>query len=277
MPMLFDSWFSIATCGANTFGATNGIVSLLTLDARTSYPWPLAWGNALWGYVAYKKYRQTLMKQQRPGFLWGCLVTFVLYTMPANIFTNLLIFGRTPSALTSSVVLPIHIFVCVMVEMFRPLYELFKDKFALAVIDTMGVLDNVTTGYNFLIEMAVISKASPYVSILAGMCTNLAGGFARHFMMKGFANGISTFDEVFQSNIFFSFCINALYYYYAVVECPPQYDRRGHFMANDHQLDCPLADKLYMAVPIFMALKNLLPMLVPELDEPLNMKHKKYS
>ena len=83
--------------------------ALLTTAARTSYPWPLAWGNALWGIVAFRIYRASLPEATRPGWTFSWAVTFLFYTMPANLCTNLFLFVRTPSALKSDVILPVHL------------------------------------------------------------------------------------------------------------------------------------------------------------------------
>lgn len=271
---LFDALFSIATTGANTFMPANGLLNFFTLDARTSYPWPLAWGNALWGYVAYKMYRGALAAKDRPGFVYGCAITFIFYTMPANIFTNLLIFGRTPSALTSGVVLPIHMMACVLLELCPPLFTLCSSKYGLAAIDTMGVLDNITTAFNFLGEMAIVSKGSPYVAVLAASTTNLGGGIARHFMANGYVAGAASFDAKFRANVLVSLAANFLYYYYAVVACAPQdvLNKKGRVVGTE-QPDCSAADTLYIALPIVFAVKNLLPLFMPETK--VVAKHKK--
>ena len=57
---MMDSIVWYLTAGAGTFYPTNGLVALFTLDARSAYPWPLCWGNALWGYVAFRQYRGAL-------------------------------------------------------------------------------------------------------------------------------------------------------------------------------------------------------------------------
>ena len=273
MAAMLDKILAIATCGAGTFIPQNGVLNLLTMDARSSYPWPLAWGNALWGYVAYKMYRNGLPKGQRPGFMFGCLITFILYTMPANIFTSLLIFGKTPGALSSSVVLPIHMAACALIELSPAAFGLLSSKYGLAAIDTMGVLDNVTTGFNFVAEMGQLS-ASPYASVLAGMTTNLGGGIARHFMTKGYTEGAASFDAVFKTNILYSIVLNALYFYFAVAACVPTetLDRKGRVLSVE-PASCPVADNLYLVAPILMAIKNLTPLWMPDLKK--YTKHKR--
>ena len=86
--------------------------------------------------------------------------------MPANIFTNLLILGRTPSAITSSVVLPFHLLACAFLELVPGALTFFSGTFMLAFIDSMGVLDNVTTGFNFLEEAFALTQ-SPIAAIAA--------------------------------------------------------------------------------------------------------------
>lgn len=260
-----ETLFSIATCGAETFLPQNGLLHMLTLDAKHSYPWPLAWGNALWGYVAYKMYRNSgLLMRDRPGFVYGCLVTFVLFTMPANIFTNLLIFGRTPSALTSGIVVPIHLVACALVELSPTLFALLSSPVGLAAIDTLGVLDNVTTGFNFLAEMAALTGGKPYASVAAAMTTNLGGSVARHFMVKGFVAGAATFDAAFATNLLLSAAYNSLFFAYTVSACAPveTLDKRGRVLGSAPPAGCAaVGDALYVILPLVMAVKNLLPLL----------------
>ena len=93
------------TCGAGTLLPTNGLLNLFTLDARSSYPWPLCWGNALWGYVAFACAKFASKKDRPgPGCVRGPHLVRLLHDA-ANIFTNLLILGKTPGAITSKLVL----------------------------------------------------------------------------------------------------------------------------------------------------------------------------
>ena len=256
-----DSLVSFFTCGAGTLLPTNGLLSLLTLDARTSYPWPLCWGNALWGYVAWRMYRDSLPKKDRPGFVYGCAATFIFFTMPANIFTNLLILGRTPGAFTSWLVLPAHLVACAFVELTPGVFALLSGTFALAFIDTFGVLDNITTGLNFLEEAHALT-GSPYASVLAAMTTNLGGGIARHFMIRGFSAGTASFDGAFRTNVIYSILTNALYYYLALAACAPvETLKRGKVITQTPE--CPAADMLYVVLPLVAVVKNLLPLLIP--------------
>ena len=52
------------------------ILALLTTEARTSYPWPLCWGNALWGYVAFLQHRATQPRELQAGETVGYNATF---------------------------------------------------------------------------------------------------------------------------------------------------------------------------------------------------------
>ena len=47
-------------------------------------------------------------KKDKPGRIFACF-TFIMFTMPANIFTNLLLFGRTPTILMNAVAIPSHL------------------------------------------------------------------------------------------------------------------------------------------------------------------------
>ena len=241
------------------------MISLLTLDARTSYPWPLAWGNALWGYVAYKMYRSGLPKQEQPGLAFGCMLTFAFYTMPANIFTNLLILGRTPSAITSSVVLPFHLLACAFLELVPGALTFFSGTFMLAFIDSMGVLDNVTTGFNFLEEAFALTQ-SPIAAIAAATTTNVAGGIARHFIAKGYAKGSATFDAAFGYGLMYAIAVNALYFWQGVSASCEQLEtvgKKGKIVTDG---TCAAADFLYIALPLIGVVKNLLPTVLPLLQ-----------
>ena len=259
------------TCGAGTLLPTNGLLNLFTLDARSSYPWPLCWGNALWGYVAFRMYRESLPKKDRPGpgFVYAVLISFVFYTMPANIFTNLLILGKTPGAITSKLVLPAHFVACAFVEFVPGVFGILSSVIGLNLIDTMGVLDNITTGLNFM-EEAYGVTASPYASILAAMTVNLAGGIARHFMINGFTQGSAKFDATFKTNLIYSVVTNSLYYYLAISMCAPieELKKGKPVMVTP---ECTYADPLYIVLPMVAAIKNLLPLILPT---PKTVKHK---
>lgn len=261
---MLDSLMFYLTCGAGSFYPANGLLSLLTLDARTSYPWPLCWGNALWGYVAFRLYRDSIKpKKDRPqGFVYACLITFVFYTMPANIFTNLLILGRTPTALVSKLVVPAHVAACVFVELCPGAFAVLSSTIGLAVIDTFGVLDNITTGLNFMEETHQLTD-SPFAAIAAAMVVNLGGGVARHFMIRGFVAGGASFESAFTTNFVYSLVTNSLYFALAISACAPyqSVDRRGKAITVEPS--CPYADQLYLALPLIAAVKNLLPLLVP--------------
>jgi len=199
--------------------AAYSIWSLLTLDARTSYPWPLCWGNALWGYAAYRKNRASQPAALQPGWLFSLIASFVLYTMPANIFTNLLGFGRTPSALVSTLILPVHIVCCFALE-WCPADALFRVLGATVpfiIIDSLGVLDNVTTAMNYM-EEALTLFGSPVIAILCGMIVNLAGQVVRHFVANGFAEGAARFDACLRANVLYSFWATSMYMF-AIHRC----------------------------------------------------------
>mgnify|MGYP003312867464 CR=1 FL=1 len=44
------------------------LLTLLTTAARTSYPWPLCGGNALWAVIAYKAANN---KKDKPGRIFA--------------------------------------------------------------------------------------------------------------------------------------------------------------------------------------------------------------
>lgn len=236
----------------------SALLSLLTTDARTSYPWPLCWGNALWGFVAFKLYRRDLKSADRPGMLFSCLITYACWTMPANIFTNLLILSRAPSALTNKVIFPIHVTACVLVEYFPGLFTLLSSAVGLAFIDSLAVLDNMTTALNFMEESYAL-YGSPVQAIAAAMCVNLAGGIARHFLAYGYTAGAAKFDVAFRVNFAYSLITNSLYYFYAVVPCGAlTLAPKEKVSLAAKQSDCLNATQLYELLALVGVVKNLL-------------------
>ena len=155
------------------------LLALLTTDARTSYPWPLCWGNALWGYVAFKQDASKLAPASQPSAMFGIFGSFVLYTMPANFCANLFCFVRTPSALTNTTIIPVHLACCFLIGWVPGCAALLGSAIPFAVIDSLGVLDNATTGMNYM-EEALALSGSPVLAMLAGMAVNLGGGLLRH-------------------------------------------------------------------------------------------------
>jgi len=192
--------------------------SMLTTEARTSYPWPLLLGNALWGVIAYAKDRETMKPQSRPRWLYGAALTYLIYTMPANIFTCLLFLGKTPGAFVSATILPVHLACAAALELFPSLAAALGAARPFLILDSLGVLDNVTTQMNFM-EEAHAKYGTLLVAVLAGMCTNLAGGVARHFAKHGFAEGGARFDQTLGDNVRFSLGLNVVYAYFALHRC----------------------------------------------------------
>ena len=122
----------------------------------------------------------------------------------------------------------------------------------------MGVLDNVTTDFNMMEETHGLT-GSPVAAVLAAMCVNVAGGVARHFMARGFADGARSFDAAFASRLLYSLATNGLYYALAVSACLPQEstNRKGKTMMVE--VECPYADPLYVVLPLVAVVKNALP------------------
>ena len=238
------------TCGAGAFVPVNGVLSLLTLDARGSYPWPLCWGNALWGYVAFRQHRENIKPERnRPsGFIYACLESFICYTMVANIGTNLLIFARTPSALTSRFIIPVHLMACAFVKLCPGAFEVLSGTVAFAIIDSLGVLDNVTTALNLMEEAYQLTR-SPFAALAAAMMFNLVGRITRHYMAHGFVQGGVLFGPTFTREILYSLAINTLYFVFAIAAC-------------EGELRCPYADHLYMFLPLLAVAKNLMPLVM---------------
>jgi hypothetical protein len=119
-----------------------------------------------------------------------------------------------------------------------------------------------TTALNYL-ETAHGETASPVASLLAAMTVNLGGGIARHHMVHGFSSGAAKFDEKFRTALLYSIATNGLYYYYTIASCAPQEtrDRKGKLTLVEP--DCPMADTLYMLLPLLAAVKNLMPLVLP--------------
>lgn len=199
----------LLTTGQGTLRPKDGVLGLLTTEARAGYPWPLAWANAICGYLCWSRYRASLPPSQRPGYAFSVLATFVLYTMPANLFTNYLCFGRTPGALTSSLVLPIHLVCCALIEFVPGASRFFSRAYVFTALDLLGLLDCITTGLNFIDE-AYASTSSATLALLCGLVCNVAGGVARHFYVHG-AAGRASFDAALLPNIRFSLLLNGAY------------------------------------------------------------------
>ena len=238
----------------NIPASLSGALGLLTTDARTSYPWPLCWGNALWGYIAYGKGRAHLPPSKRGGPIFACAASFVLYTMPANLVVNYLIFGRTPSALTSTLVLPVHLACCLLIE-WCPADALRTRLGATStfiVLDSLGVLDNATTGLN-CIEEAHITSGSPVHAVLAGMAVNLGGMLSRHFAFNGYAAGAVAFDANLRVAIGYSLAVSLAYLFLVVLPCA------GAAGADPGRLSDACVDetRLYMVLPWLAVGKNL--------------------
>tara|TARA_B100000780_G_scaffold145487_1_gene101650 strand:- start:204 stop:932 length:729 start_codon:yes stop_codon:yes gene_type:complete len=221
------------------------LLALLTTNARTSYPWPLCWGNALWGYVAFKQDAAKLEPASQPSAMFGIFGSFVLYTMPANFCANFVCFVRTPSALTNTTIIPVHLACCFLIGWVPGCAAFLGMAIPYAVIDSLGVLDNATTGMNYMEEALAIS-GSPVLAILAGMAVNLGGGLLRHFAMRGYVEGAASFDERLRAAVLYSFATCALYYWAALEPC-----------GGDDK--CLRATQLYEILPWVAVARNLAP------------------
>ena len=168
--------------------------------------------------------------------------------MPANLFTNYLCFARTPTALKSAVVLPLHLLCYALLELVPGLSRVVGSALGMAFVDSMGVLDNMTTGLNYL-EESHAAHGSVVLAIACGMCVNVAGGIGRHFYAKGLVPGTATFDATLLPAVRFSLCVNTLYVV-ALRACDGDsacVDQRFH---------------LYPLLPWAALIRNLLPLLV---------------
>ncbi|EOD18341.1 hypothetical protein EMIHUDRAFT_349998 [Emiliania huxleyi CCMP1516] len=212
---------AIPTGAESAVQAVQAVLSSVTTDARGAYPLPLCWGNALWAVLACRKHFRAQPAHRRPGVIFSLLATFVLFTMPANLAANWLIFGRTPSALTHPTILPTHL-ACYAAVLFFPfslLERVLGSALPYALLDTLGVLDNATTAFNYLEEAYVVSGGSAVLAIAAAMAVNLGGGMARHFAFNGFSDGAASFDSALGVAVLYSAAASFAYFHYAVEPC----------------------------------------------------------
>ena len=232
------------------------LLTLLTTAARTSYPWPLCWGNALWAVIAYKAANN---KKDKPGRIFACLATFIMFTMPANIFTNLLLFGRTPTILMNAVAIPSHLACFAVLELGGgSLMPILSGAYVLTFIDSFGVLDNVTTAFNYM-EEGFETTGAPIYCVLIGMMVNLAGGLVRHFAANGFAGGSKTFDAKLGGALLYSLAACSTYYWFAIKRC----DDLAAARAGEKKFDaaafvgtCRDDTHLYEALPLLAVARN---------------------
>jgi hypothetical protein len=202
----------------------------LTTDAKPStgsqYPTALLWGNAIWGVVAFSKHRSAQSAGSRPGYIFGAVISFLCYTMPANIATCLFFLDRTPSAFRSTTILPVHVFCYMLSDVVPAIGDVLSGALPFLVLDSLGVLDNATTQFNFMTEAFFrpgVDK-SLVLAVLTGMCTNLAGGVVRHFAKHGFAIGAAKFDEALGKAFLYSLCTSCVYAYFALHTCDAKED-----------------------------------------------------
>ena len=83
------------------------------LATRAGYPSWILWGNCLWASVAVRK------NPAWPGTGWGKLspispmfsiiYSYIALAYPGNVTANWLVLNRVPSALSSSIIFPIHV------------------------------------------------------------------------------------------------------------------------------------------------------------------------
>ena len=148
-----------------------------------------------------------------------CFATFIMFTMPANILTNLLLFGRTPTILMNAVAIPSHLACFAVLELGGgSLMPILSGAYVLTFIDSFGVLDNVTTAFNYM-EEGFETTGAPIYCVLIGMMVNLAGGLVRHFAANGFAGGSKTFDAKLGGALLYSLAACSTYYWFAIKRC----------------------------------------------------------
>lgn len=184
---------------------------LLTTAARTSYPWPLCWGNALWAVLQYRRDVAKRPAVEVPGWQFAILVSFALYCMPGNLVVNPLLLGRTPTCLSSTLIIPVHL-VCWALVGLCPgdaLGRLLNAPALFAVIDSLGTLDNATTAFGY--AETGYTVGGPVLALACALCVNLAGGTLRHFAARGWTNGAATFDAALGGALLYFLALGVLY------------------------------------------------------------------
>ena len=188
-----------------------------------------------------------------------CFATFIMFTMPANILTNLLLFGRTPTILMNAVAIPSHLACFAVLELGGgSLMPILSGAYVLTFIDSFGVLDNVTTAFNYM-EEGFETTGAPIYCVLIGMMVNLAGGLVRHFAANGFAGGSKTFDAKLGGALLYSIAACSTYYWFAIKRC----DDLAAARAGEKKFDaaafvgtCRDDTHLYEALPLLAVARN---------------------
>lgn len=158
------------------------ILDHLTTDARTTYPLALCVGNLLSGILSFRKHFASQPEIKRPGWIFTVFGSYLLFAMPASFVGSLVIFTRTPAALSHPLIMPAHLACCAAVLLFPfGLFErLMSATLPLMLLDVLSALDCATTGFNWL-EEALATFGSPHLAIVACMTVYLSGATIRHF------------------------------------------------------------------------------------------------
>eukprot|EP00967_Tisochrysis_lutea_P102749 scaffold154804_cov35-Tisochrysis_lutea.AAC.1 len=196
------------------------LMTHVTTEARTGYPFLLCWGNAIWATLAFRKDRQMHANGQKPGYALGLIISFSLYGMFANLAVNLLCYGRAPSAFYDETIIPVFVTVtlALMASPFNLFDRIFSSTIPFFIVDSLGLLDAITTMFNFM-EEAHATHHKHHFTMLVALMTFLGGGITRHFISEGFVKGCATFDATFAFEAIFISAVAGTYYYAAILKC----------------------------------------------------------
>jgi hypothetical protein len=181
-------------------------------SARDEYPALMCWGNALWGYAAFHRYHQTRPAAERPGFLFTFAAVLTMWSMPGGIFTEKLCFGESPSVFGNTYVVCVHLISCAAVYCSRGFADYVASAAPFALLDSLGLIDNQTTAFNFM-ERAHVAHRGTSIVLLSGLTACLAGATARHFLAHGFVAGGASFDAELGWKVALCLAVNGAYFH----------------------------------------------------------------
>jgi hypothetical protein len=201
------------------FVPVSALLAHVTTEARTSYPFLLCWGNAIWAVLACRRDKAMLPEGERPGYVVNLLISFTFYGMFANFAVNLLCFGRAPTALYDATIIPVFLAVTLALLIPFNLFErIWGSTLPFFIVDTLGLLDATTTMFNYM-EAAHAAHKQHHFTMLVALITFLGGGIARHFIAQGFVKGCATLESKFAFDAVFVAAVAGTYYYSAILKC----------------------------------------------------------
>ena len=169
--------------------------------------------------------------------MYGLFASFLLFSMPSNFAAHLLFFARTPTCLHHELIIPVHVACWFSITLSHALSErgilprfcslerILSHPIPYAVLEAIGILDNVATGLVLAGEVFSIrakefpsSGFQPLVaSFIVGVAVNLAGGTTRHFLRHGAGGeGACRFFAELGSYLTWSAALNSAYVIFAL-------------------------------------------------------------